>query len=62
MMYHPDQDPNDENNYVEETQNTSEEMDNIAIDNFEDFFNDYGNLPEWVKSHPEYIKRNKRNG
>ena len=55
MMYHPDQDPNDENNYVEETQNTSEEMDNIAIDNFADFFNDFGYLPEWVKSHPEYF-------
>jgi hypothetical protein len=64
MIVDPELDPNDESNYdkIEGDQNIHEELDDKAIDEFSDFFSKYGTLPNWVKEHPDYIKRKKSDG
>ena len=64
MWVDPELDPNDENNYdsINEECLTSEEIDEKAIDDYHKFINEYGKLPEWVSTHPDYLKWKKKNG
>lgn len=61
MIIDPELDPNDESNYDDGENSVTDKTDEKAIEEFSEFFSTYGALPKWVVSHPDYIKRNKKN-